>query len=216
MLYSKRLFAAAAATALALAGVATAQPQLQPTAELPMRNLQIEVRQSQADSRAGSSFGASGAIVLSPGQSGGQFGLSGDSRQRQSSQNLSQMVLVLNGRETRINLGNTVPVRVVQSFVRNGQVQVLPGTVLVEANSGFAARPVWRGGDTVEIELGTALAGRGGSGASSAATVAAPLGEWFTIAESDSAMDSRGSGTLSQGQQQGASRLKVELRVSVR
>lgn len=202
---------------VALLAFKSVHAQMPPPAEpLPMRNLQIEVRQSQADARSDSRLGASGGIVLSPGQSGGQFGLSGGSRERQSSQSLSQMVLVLNGRETRINLGNAVPVRVVQTFVQGGQVHVLPGSVLVEANSGFAARPVWRGGDTVEIELGTALAGRGGSGASSSATVAAPLGEWFTIAESDSSMDARGSGTLYQGQQQGASRLQVQLRVSVR
>lgn len=194
---------------------ATALAQPAPT-ELPLRNLQIEVRQTQADSQARTGVAGSGQIVLSPGQSGAQFGLSGGSSERQVSRSLSQMALVLNGRETRLQLGNSVPVRVVQTFVRDGRVQVLPGTVLIEAQSGFAARPVWRGGDTVELEIGTALAGRAGAGASAAATVSAPLGEWFTLAESDGAIDSRASGSLAQGQLTGNSRLQVQLRISVR
>lgn len=199
----------------ALAWATSSRAQAPAGNELPLRNLQIEVRQQQSGSGSQSGVSGSGAIVLQPGNSGGQFGISGGSSTRQEVRNLSQMMLVLNGRPTQMSLGNAVPLRLVQTFVVNGQTRVVPGTVMVEANSGFSARPVWRGGDSVELEIGTALA-RQGQSASAASTIVAPIGEWFTLAESMDAGDFRGSGTLSQGQSSSQGSLKVQLRISVR
>lgn len=201
--------------ALTVVAPSLAQAPAAPPSDLPMKNLQIEVRQQQSGTASRSGFGGSGAIVLQPGNSSANIGLSGGAGQRQEMRNLTQMMLVLNGRATQVNLGNTVPVRLVQTFVVNGQTRVVPGTVLLDANSGFSARPVWRGGDTVELEIGTALA-RQGQSASAASTIVAPLGEWFTLAESMDAGGSRSSGTLSQGQASLQASLQVQLRISVR
>ncbi len=188
---------------------------------LPMRNLQIEVRQVRDGSQSSRQLGAQGGITLSPGQSGADIQVNAQDSMRNSNRDLVQRVLVLNGRQAAIRLGNAVPLRLVQTVVQGGVLRVIAGSVLVEANSGFAARPVWRGGSTAELELAAVQSARTGvpGAITSSATdtvLSLPLGEWVTMAQSDDALAASSSslGGVTQGTLREA--LKVEVRLSVR
>src|SRR6218665_1134943 len=98
----RRSFHFIASLALLPAVTAMAQIPAQPS-DLPMKNLQIEVRQQQPGMESRSGFGAPGGIVLQPGNSSANIGLSGGAGQRQEMRNLTQMMLVLNGRATQVN-----------------------------------------------------------------------------------------------------------------
>jgi hypothetical protein len=100
---------------------------------LPMRNLQIEVRQAGSSLRSQSALGAQGGVVLQPGRSGANANITAQDSQRSDARDLVQRVLVLNGRNANINLGNSQPLRLVQARQA--------GTVFIDANSGFSARP---------------------------------------------------------------------------
>ena len=207
-------------------GHATAPPG---AGSLPLRNLQIEVRQVRGSSQSGSQLQAQGGVTLSPGQSGANVQINAQDSQRDANRDLVQRVLVLNGRQAAIRLGNSVPLRLVQTVVQGGVLRFIAGSVLVDANSGFSARPVWRGGSTAELELAAGQSARGGPGtypsgaisSSSTDTVLAlPLDQWVTVAQSDDALS--GSFNASNGQLGGSAQsssreaLRVEVRLSVR
>lgn len=207
--------------ALALAVRAQTAPDLIANpATLPMRNLQIEVRQVQGSSQSRQTLGASGAVRLQPGQSGGQINLQAQNDQRRESGDLAQRLLVLNDRSANIMLGNSVPVRLLHSFVQNGVVRYGSGTVLVNAGSGFSARPLWQGGDSVELELAAVQSTSGATvpstGSRVVTTLVAPLNEWTVVAESDETGSGSNSGLLSNTQSATRSALTVQVRVSVR
>lgn len=187
---------------------------------LPMRNLQIEVRQVRDSSQSRQTLGASGAVRLQPGQSGGQVNLQAQNDQRRESGDLAQRLLVLNGRSANIMLGTSVPLRLLHSFVQNGVVRYGSGTVLVNAGSGFSARPLWQGGDSVELELAAVQSTPGAtlpsSGSRVVITLVAPLNEWMVVAESDETGTGSNSGLLSNTQSAGRSALTVQMRISVR
>ncbi len=211
------LMAAMAGTAGAQ-GYATAPPGAE---ALPMRNLQIEVRQVRDSSRSGSQWQAQGGVTLSPGQSGASVQINAQDSQRDANRDLVQRVLVLNGRQSAIRLGNSVPLRLVQTVVQGGVLRVIAGHVLVEANSGFAARPVWRGGSTAELELAAVQSARAGvpGAITSSATdtvLSLTLGEWVTVAQSDDAVTASSSSLGGVGQSASREALKVEVRLSVR
>lgn len=150
---------------------------------LPLRNLQIEVRHVQRDDSAR-------AAGTAPDQT------------RASATTAHQQVLVLNGQRVRIALRNTVPLLLVQTFIHNGVMTVVSGTVLMEAGTGFEATPRWDCHNQVELEL-AASQGKGayhGQTASTSTLLMLPLGEWITVAES--AQDSAST--------------EVQVRVSVR
>lgn len=203
-----------------------AQPAINSIANpeaVPMRNLQIEVRQVRNSSLSQSALGAQGGITLQPGRSGANVDITAQDSQRNDSRDLVQRVLVLNGRNVNINLGNSRPLRLMQVFVQNGVRRQVGGTVMIDANSGFSARPIWRGGDSAELELAAVQASRSGNAAlaplssSSASTsLALPLGEWVTVAESDDASAGSSSGLTGSGQSAGREGLRVEVRLSVR
>lgn len=203
-------------------GYATAPPGAD---SLPLRNLQIEVRQVRGSSQSGSQLQAQGGVTLSPGQSGANVQINAQDSQRDANRDLVQRVLVLNGRQAAIRLGNSMPLRLVQTVVQGGVLRFIAGSVLVDANSGFAARPVWRGGSTAELELAAGQSARGGPGtypsgaisSSSTDTVLSlPLDQWVTVAQSDDALS--GSNSHLSGSAQSSSReaLRVEVRLSVR
>jgi len=190
---------------------------------VPMRNLQIEVRQVRNSALSQSALGAQGGATLQPGRSGANVNIAAQDNQRGDSRDLMQRVLVLNGRNVNINLGNSRPLRLMQVFVQNGVRRQVGGTVFIDANSGFSARPIWRGGDSAELELAAVQASRSGNSAqaplssSSASTsLALPLGEWVTVAESDDASAGSSSGLASSGQSASREGLRVEVRLSVR
>lgn len=190
---------------------------------IPMRNLQIEVRQVRDSSQAHSALDAQGGVMLQPGNSSATVNITAQTSQRGDARDLVQRVLVLNGRNVTINLGNSTPLRLVQTFVQNGVVRYVSGTVLIAANSGFSARPVWRGGDSAELELAavqtTHSSGALPSSLSSSSTstaLALPLGEWVTVAQSDDAASGNSSGLSGNAQSATRDVLRIEVRISVR
>ena len=198
------------------AGYSNANPD-----PLPMRNLQIEVRQVRGGSQAQGMVGAQGGVLLQPGHSGATVNITAQSSQRSDARDLVQRVLVLNGRPVAINLGNTTPLRLTQAFVQNGVLRYVGSTVLIDTNSGFSARPVWRGSSSAELELAAVQSRSGTAGAvpssSSASTsLALVLGEWVTVAQSDDAATANSSGVAGAGQTSGQEALTVEVRISVR
>ena len=185
---------------------------------LPLRNLQIEVRQVQQDSTSRENVDAAAAVRLQPGQSGASLGINAQSNQRGRSGSSQQLVLVLNGRPAAIVLGNSVPLRVFQTRMRNGVLRAVPGTVWLEAGTGFDAVARWEGGGMVDLEV-AAMQARGTpprqtSAASTSLMV--PLGEWVTVAESDQDVSNDQSGPGGYRRSSGQSQLKVQVRVSLR
>jgi len=203
---------------LAAAPGLMAQNTINPPAgpeSLPMRNLQIEVRQAGSSLRSQSVLGAQGGIVLQPGRSGANANITAQDSQRSDTRDLVQRVLVLNGRNANINLGNSLPLRLVQGRQA--------ATVFIDANSGFSARPVWYGGDSVELELAAGQANRTGSSplaplssSSTSTSLTLRLGEWVTVAESDDASAGNSSGIADSRQSTRRDGQRVEIRLSVR
>jgi hypothetical protein len=182
---------------------------------LPMRNLQIEVRQAGSSLRSQSALGAQGGIVLQPGRSGANAHITAQDSQRSDTRDLVQRVLVLNGRPANINLGNSQPLRLVQGRQA--------ATVFIDANSGFSARPLWYGGDSVELELAAGQASRAGSSpmaplssSSTSTSLSVRLGEWVTVAESDDTSAGNSSGIADSRQSTRRDGMRVEVRLSVR
>jgi hypothetical protein len=179
-------------------------------APLTLRNLLIEVRQVQADNSQ-----RSGVELAN--QPGVQM------NQARSSGTAAQQALVLNGRPVRLGLQTTTPIRLLQSWVRNGQVVTAVGTVLLEAGTGFNATPRWDGGTLVELELAAQQALRSGNtvpgavaSSSTSSVLALPLDEWTTVGESEQSSQSSGSGLTGGLQQSGLVRTEVQVRVSLR
>lgn len=211
----------------ALALVVHAQPAINSGADwrndgaassLPLRNLQIEVRQVEQNSSTRERLDASATARLQPGDSGAVITLGAQSSQSGRSGNTQQQVLVLNGRRAAIVLRNTVALRLLQSFQRQGRWVTVPGTVWLQAGAGFAATPRWDGGDAVELEIST-LQGRNplaGEAASASTAIVLPLDEWMTIAESDQSQDSQQSGLRSSTRDASQSQLRVQVRISLR
>ncbi len=179
--------------------VSTAQPAMQTIANqspMPLRNIQIDVRQVQGGTReledaqgearlqwdAGGSASASARLRL------GQ-------QQAQTSGTVAQQVLVLNGRSAAIALRSSTPFRLMQTRFSNGRAVLVQGTVLLDATTGFSATPRWDGTDQAELELAASQAGLQSSGmgdsastsSGSVSTLILPLGEWVTVAHSEQA-----------------------------
>jgi hypothetical protein len=199
---------------------------------LPLRNLQLEVRQVNRSDEQRGGVEAGGAVHVGP---TGQLGMQGQIRaQEQSTQrsgSATQQVLVLNGRSAAIALRLNVPVRVLQSFIRQGVVVIIQGTVLLEAGTGFMATPRWDGADWVQLEIAAqqALPSRSGAYAASTAQGATgqasaevssqlqvPLGEWTTIGQTDQTQDSSRSGLTGQSTSREQTRTEVQVRITVR
>jgi len=186
--------------------------------ELPLRNLQIEVRQMEQNSSTRERLDATAAARLHPGDSSAAITLGAENTQSGRSGNAQQQVLVLNGRRAAIVLRNTVALRLLQSFQQQGRWITAPGTVWLQAGTGFTATPRWGGGDAVELEIST-LQGRNplaAETASTSTTLMLPLDEWMTIAESDQSQDSQQSGLSSSARDASQSQLRVQVRISLR
>lgn len=94
-----------------------------------MRNLQIEVRQVRNNVLSQSALGAQGGVTLQPGRSGANVNITAQDNQRSDSRDLVQRVLVLNGRNVNINLGNSQPLRLMQARQAS--------TVFIEPTAGL-------------------------------------------------------------------------------
>ncbi len=202
--------------ALALPAVLAAQP-----APLPLRNLLIEVRQDDGRSESRERIGADVNAGMQPGRSDVDIAIEARRRESSRSGSTQQQVLVLNGRPTAISLGSAVPLRLRQFIVQNGIRRSVPGTVWVQAGTGFTATPVWEGGGTVYLEL-VATQGRQALGpqASTSTTLMLPLDEWTTIADSEDVQDQQqngvGLGGAGRDTRSSSQSLRVQVRVSVR
>lgn len=193
-----------AALLLAATGGAGAQ-----SSDLPLKNLRIEVRQNRSDASQGQDIDITQGMPL-------------QSSSRGSEARTLQTSLVLNGRSVRLVSGNMAPLRLRQSYLRNGVIVVLPSTVWLEAGTGFLATPRWAGDGFVELELNAqqatnSLPGTGGAvGQQSSSTqVLVPLNEWTTIAHGDSAQDAQQSGIGQARNRQEQGSFSLQVRISV-
>jgi len=207
---------------LALVGYAqTATNSGALTGTLPMRNLSIEVRQINQSSAGQSGISARGNLRLRPNASSANVDVNAQQNQQSSNTNTLQQVLVLNGRRVAVGLRNSVPLRLVQAVIQNGVLVIVPGTVLLESGTGFDATARWEGGDLVELEL-DATQGKQGNGSVMAQTVSTatsllvPVGEWITVAHSDSEGSGNQSGLASSGRWSSQALVQVQLRVTLR
>lgn len=205
---------------LTLPALPSAQTVVTP-APLPLRNLLIEVRQDDGRSDSNERVAADVNARVQPGRSEVDVAIEARRRESIRSGSAQQQVLVLNGRSTAISLGSGVPLRLRQFIVQNGIRRSVPGTVWVQAGTGFMATPVWEGGDSVYLKL-VATQGRQplGPQASTSTTLMLPLDEWTTIADSEDAQDQRqnaaGLGGGGRDTRSSSQSLRVQVRVSVR
>ncbi|MGQ0711924.1 MAG: hypothetical protein ACT4NV_19490 [Rhodoferax sp.] len=171
---------------------------------LPLRNLLVEVRQvqsSEADTR-----GLDPALAQPLQQ-----------RSSRSDTRAQQQALVLNGRAVRLGLGTQTPLRVWSSYLRAGQVLLLPGTALLESRTGFWAQPRWDGGEWVELSLFAELANPAmAANAQARSTVVLPLQQWTAVGESSTASDESQQQFGLPLQQRRQGQWVLEVRVSVR
>lgn len=195
---------------------------------LPLRNVLVEVRQVQQSQQHNSGAQLSGRVDGGR-DAWGQAQVQARQRQTQRAGTATQQVLVLNGRSARVAIGTQVPLRVLQTYIRNGRLVAVPGTVVLEAGTGFSATPRWDGSDVVELEisaaqtLGDGRALGGGQSPRSDATptpsaqasslLAMPLDTWVTVAESDAQSGGASSslGGQTQWAEQASSALQVRL-----
>lgn len=184
-------------------------------AVLPLRNLQIEVRQQGNESSQRSSVDAQGRVILQPGRSRAEAAVSADQSRVAQDRQSAQQALVLNGRSVSFSLGQTMPLRVVQVLNYKEVLNFVPTTVLIDRNSGFTARPLWYGDEVAEVEISTTLT-QGARQTKLSTTLPVQINEWITIAKAEDAQTSSSSGILSRSSEQGQSSLRVEMRVSVK
>lgn len=194
--------------------VSQAQAQANP-AVMPLKNLQIEIRQIASDATQRSSVDAQGRVILQPGSSSGAGTVGIEQSRSTQSRSLQQQALVLNGRSVSFTLGQTVPLRVVQVLIYKDVLNLVPTTVLIDRNSGFTARPLWYGDEAAEVEISTTLT-QGARQSKLSTTLPVQINEWITIAQSEDAQSSGSNGILSRSSEQGQSSLRVEMRVTVR
>lgn len=216
------LLALLAATLGSQAAAQPAQPgQAMQPPPLPLRNLLIEVRQDDENSSTRERIAADAAVRAQPGRTEADVRIAAQTRERDQRGSAQQQALVLNGRPTSIRLGNAVPLRLRQIVTQGGVRRAVPGTVWLEAGTGFTATPIWEGADTVYLEL-TATQGRNplGTTASTSTTLMLPLGEWMTIADSEDVQDNTQNtvGLAGGGRdiRSSSTKLRVQVRVSVR
>lgn len=191
---------------------------------LPLKNLLVEVRQVQASQGQGTDV--RGGLAVGVGSNGSvdvQGRVGAQSSQSQQSARALQQALVLNGRSANINLGRSVPLRLLQTVKLQGVWRTVESAVFLDSNTGFVASPRWDGGDSVELVLSAQQAAlqvsgaqsvNGTSGASS--TVLLPLGEWFTIAHSEQQTSANTSGLAGVSNQAGTVDTDLQVRITVR
>jgi hypothetical protein len=213
-----------------LARIAPAQPAIESIATtnpLPLRNLLIEVRQVQSGSAQQSDMATGGGLRIGE---DGQISAQGQllARQQQSQQGATamQQVMVLNGRNAAIALRTNQPLRLLQSFVRNGRVIVTQGVGFIEAGTGFIATPRWDGTELVELSIaaeqsippsgGTRSMSAASSTSSTQSVLVVPLGQWTAIAQSEISgnNDSQSQGRSNAFAMQSST--EVQVRITVR
>lgn len=197
---------------------------------LPQRNLLVEWRTSgqSEDARAGAGAGVTTTTRNVPTPGGGYtvsttrrtettvtFGAG--SVQTQSSGQGQQQMLVLNGGQARLFVGESRPFTVWQwgwgtpvgqptSPTAQPQAQAWGQTVFLDLGQGLVVRPSWPGGQApVRVEFQATSAQRGTAyepdgtsrRAEVASTLLVPLGQWLVVARSGQRTETDQAGTLS-------------------
>lgn len=210
---------------------------------LPQRNLLVEWRTGgqSMEARAGAGAGVTTTTRTVPAPGGGYtvsttrrtettvtFGAG--SVQTQASGQGQQQMLVLNGGQARLFVGESRPYTVWQWGWGTpvGQAQPQPQawgqTVFLDLGQGLMVRPSWPGGQApVRVELqatsaqpGAAYAPDGVSRrAEVVSTVLVPLGEWLVVARSGQRSEAQQAGTLSTRSVERDERGVLELRISL-
>ena len=205
-----------------------------PVAAQPRQNLWVELRWVEQTLSAAAVAGVrDGAVVVGTGGSvspRGQVVLG--TRREDENQRQIQRLLVLNGSQASIQLGETVPVQWVDVGLQrqNGaqdRVYALPRQGVVERTQGFTLKPRWPGGRapvTVEFsqqasEPATQAPPSGPPGTEArsqvqvASTVQVPLGQWVTVARSGAALQARERGTLSTRDAEQVHQRELQIRI---
>ena len=192
----------------AAGGGATAQP-------LPLRNLLVELRQSDASAAQRERAAAGGSVVIgSDGHVSGGVGIGAQVRSRDAAGDSVQQVRVLNGGRAGVRLARAVPLEFVQIVWTPQGAQVLPSTVWTETGRGFVVQPRWPGGAApVTVEV-SAEGGGAAERTQVLTTVQLPLGEWVTIASSAASTSERRSGGWATHEAERSSSLVVQMRVT--
>jgi len=195
---------------------------------LPMRNLLVELRQTDEVTANSQSAGVSGGAVVigSDGQVSGNVGAGAQARSRDASRDTVQQLRVLNGGQASVRLARSVPLQFLHVVWTPQGTQVMPATMFSDVGRGFAVRPRWPGGQapvTVEVSAESGSIGGSMSGGSTGAgerrqtlltTVQLPIGERVTIASTDSSASDRRSGVLSSRDAERSRREVVQMRVT--
>lgn len=202
---------AVAALLLAASGLAHAQ------AALPLRNLLVELRQSDEASLQRESAGAGAVVIGSDGRVSGGVTIGAQTRSRDAAGDSVQQLRVLNGGRGSLRLARAEPLEFVQVWWTPQGVQAMPATVWAETGRGFVVQPRWPGGAapvTVEVSA------EGGSGTGAAersqllTTLQLPMGEWVTIASSAATRSSERSGAATRDIGTRRSAFVVQMRVT--
>jgi hypothetical protein len=188
-------------------GVRSAAPS---PAGLPLRNLLVQVRQTDAATASGGARAASGTVRIdSHGGVSGQAGVPLRSDRRAASADRFIELRVLNGAEGRLRISQATPWQFVRIVVGPQGVQAEPGTAWTETADGFVVRPRWAGGrEPVLLEIaaeasgiadlpGAPTGGRPAAQRQVLTTLAAPLDEWVTVARAGSDLRSPTAGVVS-------------------
>lgn len=201
----------------------TAPDLIAQTNPLPLRNLQIEVRQVQHEDSQRAGLESHGGVRVNP---DGSLAVAGQVRaqdtQARQSGTAVQQVLVLNGRSAHIALRTDTPVRLMQTFVRHGVLVFTQGTVLLQRGTGFTATPRWDGSDRVELEIAaqqavnTSSAGIPQPSSSMRSVLVLPLGEWMTVAQSEQQTTDARSGLAGTASKASQTSTDVQVRLTVR
>ncbi|QDL53066.1 hypothetical protein [Rhodoferax aquaticus] len=191
---------------------------------MPLKNLLVEVRQVQSSQGQGTDV--RGGLAVGVGSNGSvdmQGRIGAQSSQSQQSARVLQQALVLNGRSANINLGRSLPLRLLQTVKLQGVWRTVESAVFLDANTGFAASPRWDGGDGVELVLSAQQTATQVSGSqvvngtsSASSTVLLPLGEWFTVAHSEQQINANTQGLTGLSNQAGAVDTDLQVRITVR
>lgn len=209
--------------ALLIGACCSASVVAQPGGGLPLRNVVVELRQTDDSTASGQStgVGGSGVTIGAGGQVRGNVGIGSEARSRDQARDTVQQVRVLNGGQASVRLAHSAPLQFVQVIWTAQGVQVLPATYWSESAQGFTVRPRWPGGSapvTVEIsaESGGDMPSRDGANERRRVltTVQLPLDEWVTIASTADSASDRRSGPLSSRDVERSRRQLVQMRVS--
>ena len=169
--------------------------------DTPIRRLVISVRQGDVRDFAIADGGVGG--IFRPGDS--RVVIRGDARQGSAREQIDQQVEVIEGGQALIRVGQSVPLRLRQTYAVPGGGWVTSDSVqIVDVGSGFYAAPQLVGGQVrIEIQPEQARLGAGGrvDSARLATTVSGPLGSWIPLGSStvDSAHSAEHFGGAGQG-----------------